>query len=88
MQGDLTSSGPFGSWKRPLWQGKGSMDSRPGLQRIEQRLLEPTYSAPWQGATAAACGTDEDWAAVHDVFGRARQHPQTSAPPSLSMSSS
>ena len=81
MQRDLTSSVTFGSMEEASWQSKGSMDSRPDAQRREQRLLEPTYSAPWQGATVAACGTDEDWAAVHDVFCGARQHPQTSAPP-------
>ena len=81
MQGDLTSSGSFGPMEEASWHSKGSMGSRPGSLRIEQRLLEPTYSAPWQGATVAACGTDEYWAAVHDAFGRARQHPQTSAPP-------
>ena len=81
MQRDLTSSVTFGSMEEASWQGKGTMDSRPGSQRIEQRLLEPTYSAPWQGATVAACATEEDWAAVHDAIRRARHHPQTSAPP-------
>ena len=41
------------------WQEKGAMETRPGAVRREERLLEPTCSAPPPGASAAACGTDE-----------------------------
>ena len=47
---------------------KGSMSLRAGAQRREHRLLEPTYWAPSPGATAAACGTDEHSAALHNVI--------------------
>ena len=37
------------------------------------------FSAPPPGATAAACGTDEYSAALHDAFREVRDHPQTLA---------
>ena len=69
----------FYMWKEPSWQDKGASLSRPGSQRLEERLLEPTFSAPPPGATAAACGTGEYSAALHDAFREVRDHPQTLA---------
>ena len=60
-------------------KAKGIMSSRPGSERLEHRLLEPTYWAPSPGATAAACVADESLAAVHNVICGVRSPPQTPA---------
>ena len=49
------------------------MSLRPGAQRREHRLLEPTFSAPSPGATAAACGTLEYSVVFQRICG-ARSH--------------
>ena len=58
---------------------KGSMSLRAGSERLEHRLLEPTYSASSPGATAAACGTLEYSAALRNAICGVRAPPQTSA---------
>ena len=60
-------------------KAKGSMSLRPGAQRREHRLLEPTYSASSPGATTAACGTLEYSAALRSAICGVRAPPQTSA---------
>ena len=60
---------------RQRWIG-----SRPGSERIEEWLLEPTDSAVWRAAASPAFGTEEHSAAVHDVFRGMCDHARTFAP--------
>ena len=60
-------------------RAKGFMSLRAGAERRKHRLLEPTFSAPSPGATAAACGTLEYSAAVHNAIYDVRAPPQTPA---------
>ena len=64
LESDLYKSDELSCSRGATSEGKGSMSSRPGVQRREHRLLEATFSATSPAATAAACVTEENSAAV------------------------
>ena len=64
LESDLYKSDELSCSRGATSEAKGSMSSRPGSLRLEHRLLEATFSATSPAATAAACVTEENSAAV------------------------
>ena len=68
LESDLYKSDELSCSRGATSEGKGSMSSRPGAQRREHRLLEPTFWPPPAGSTSAACVAEESSAAVRNAI--------------------